>query len=90
MGGGQGENALLAACYRNSLELAREHGIRTLAFPAISTGAYGFPLESASRIAIAETVAFLSEDDLIDRVVFVCHGTPAYDCYLATLGEGEP
>ena len=89
MGGGQGEDALLAACYRNSLELATEHGIRTLAFPAISTGAYGFPLESATRIAVAETVAFLTQHDLIKNVVFVCHGRGAYDCYVTVLGESK-
>src|SRR5512145_635531 len=56
-GGDANEDALLASCYRNSLALAREHGIETIAFPAISTGVYGFPMERAARIAIGEVAA---------------------------------
>lgn len=71
-GGGQGEEALLAACYRNALALAREHGARSVAFPAISTGAYRFPPERAARIAVETVRAELAGADLPERVVFVC------------------
>lgn len=78
-GGGQGESELLANCYRRSLALAREHGLRSIAFPAISTGAYRFPLKSATRIALAETVAFLRQDSTFDKVVFVCFDSAALE-----------
>ncbi|MGB9722897.1 MAG: O-acetyl-ADP-ribose deacetylase [Chloroflexia bacterium] len=81
-GGTAGEDELLARCYRNSLALAAEHGIRTIAFPAISTGAYGFPLERATRIALQETWRFLEKSPLPERVIFVCFGERAYRCYL--------
>ena len=71
-GGNQGEDAALAACYRNSLALAEAHRIRTIAFPSISTGAYGFPFERASRIAVREARAHLDRGGLIERIVFVC------------------
>src|SRR5262245_21695028 len=61
-GGDQWEDELLASCYRNSLELAEQHGIRTIAFPSISTGAYGFPLERATRIAVKKATEFLERD----------------------------
>lgn len=68
-GGGHGEDGLLASCYRRSLEIAREHGLRSIAFPAISTGIYGFPPDTAARIAV-ETVASEARD--FDRIVFCC------------------
>jgi O-acetyl-ADP-ribose deacetylase (regulator of RNase III) len=80
-GGGQGEDNLLARCYRNSLALAEPHGLRTVAFPAISTGAYGFPLERATRIALQETAHFLKEHALPEQVTFVCFGERAYRVY---------
>lgn len=80
-GGTAGEDELLARCYRNSLSLAEEHGIRTIAFPAISTGAYGFPLERATRIALSEVKRFLESHDLPEKVIFVCFGDRAYRCY---------
>ena len=72
-GGSHGEDELLANCYRNSLALAQQHGLRTIAFPAISTGIYGFPRERAARIAVAETARFLATSDLPEQVTFVCH-----------------
>lgn len=72
-GGANDEDELLASCYRNSLALARQHGLRTVAFPAISTGIYGFPRERAARIAVAEVIAALANNDLPERVTFVCH-----------------
>jgi O-acetyl-ADP-ribose deacetylase (regulator of RNase III) len=71
-GGGKGEPELLAACYRNSLQLAAANGVRTIAFPSISTGAYGYPIEQACRIALSETLRFLAVDTTIEKVTFVC------------------
>jgi O-acetyl-ADP-ribose deacetylase (regulator of RNase III) len=71
-GGGRGEDELLAGCYRASLELAREHGLATLAFPAISTGVYRFPKERASGIALETTLAWLAANALPARVTFCC------------------
>jgi O-acetyl-ADP-ribose deacetylase len=78
-GGGNGEAELLASCYRRSLELAREHGVRTIAFPAISCGVYGYPVEQAAEIAVA-TVAAHAGDDL-DRVLFCCFGDEVTAAY---------
>lgn len=77
-GGEHGEDALLAGCYRASLELAEQHGVHTLAFPAISTGIYGFPAPRAARIAVTTVKAFLAAHALPERVIFVARGTEAY------------
>ena len=71
-GGHEGEDEALAACYRNSLALAEAHRVRTIAFPSISTGAYGFPFDRASRIAVREARAHLDRGGVIERIVFVC------------------
>jgi O-acetyl-ADP-ribose deacetylase (regulator of RNase III) len=71
-GGDRGEDALLASCYRESLRLAAEAGLASIAFPAISTGAYGFPLERATRVAVAEVRRGLEAHPAIARVVFCC------------------
>jgi O-acetyl-ADP-ribose deacetylase (regulator of RNase III) len=86
-GGNQGEDEFLAACYRHSLELAVRHGIRTVSFPAISTGTYGFPLERATRIAVTEVKHFLEGEPSIEQVVFVCFGRQAYEYYVKTLNS---
>jgi O-acetyl-ADP-ribose deacetylase (regulator of RNase III) len=78
-GGGKNEDELLASCYRNSLAAANKIGVRTLAFPSISTGAYGFPLERATEIALRETSKFLETDTTLEKVVFVCFGTEAFE-----------
>lgn len=86
-GGARNEENLLAFCYRNSLAAAVEKGAKTVAFPAISTGVYGFPLRRATEIAITETVGFLKNDDSLDRVIFVCFGKEALDVYEETLSR---
>lgn len=79
--GNHGEDELLASCYRNSLALAERHGIRTIAFPSISTGAYRFPLERATRIAVNETKRFLARDQSVEKVAFACFGQDAFETY---------
>jgi O-acetyl-ADP-ribose deacetylase (regulator of RNase III) len=69
-GGRHGEDALLASCYRRALEIARAHGLRSIAFPAISTGIYGFPADRAARIAVETLTAAANED--FDRLIFCC------------------
>ena len=73
-GGTNGEPELLASCYRRSLEVAIENGVRTIAFPAISCGIYGYPIDAAAEIAIGETKRVLADGDAIDRVHFVAFG----------------
>ncbi len=70
-GGQRGEAQTLANCYRNSLQLAVENGIKTIAFPAISCGAYGYPIGEAAKIAVGTTRAFLMTKDKLDKVIFV-------------------
>ncbi len=84
-GGGNHEDDLLAICYRASLALAAPRDIHTIAFPAISTGIYGFPLERATAIAVAETQRFLDAHPLPEQVIFVCFGPHAYQVYLDAL-----
>ena len=84
-GGEHGEERLLASCYRRSLELAVENGLRTIAFPAISTGVYGFPMERAARIAVAEVAAFLAAEESIDEVVFCCFGADSASAHRAAI-----
>ena len=81
------EDALLASCYRNSMALATERGIRTIAFPAISTGVYGFPKERATRIAVREVMAALERHDVIERVTFVAFSERDYGVYEGALSR---
>lgn len=80
-GGEQGEPALLASCYRQSLQLAVEQAVRTIAFPAISCGVYGYPLDEAAHIAIREVRNFLAHDDRIEMVYLVCFGGDVRQAY---------
>ena len=80
-GGKRGEAETLANCYRNSLQVAVENGARTIAFPAISCGAYGYPIEEAARIALKTTREFLASTDKIDEVIFVLWGDDTYEAY---------
>ena len=84
-GGAQGEPELLAACYRNSLELAARHGVRSIAFPAISCGVYGYPVERATQIAVREVRAFLAERDALERVIFACFSEAVLAAYQRAL-----
>ena len=76
-GGESGEASLLAACYRNSLKLAVEHAVRSIAFPQISTGAYGYPINEACEIALTSIAAFLAADTTLAEVRCVCFGEQA-------------
>ncbi len=80
-GGHENEPQLLENCYKNSLRLASENGIRTIAFPAISTGAYEFPPDQAAKIAVKTTKAFLQGNELPEKVIFVCFDQASLDHY---------
>ena len=80
-GGKRGEAQILANCYRNSLQLALENEIKTIAFPAISCGAYGYPIQEAAQIALTTTREFLALSDAIDKVIFVLWGEDVYEAY---------
>lgn len=81
-GGERGEPDLLKSCYQSVFKIARENGIRSLAFPAISCGVYRFPVERAVKIAVGETVAELVSSDAMQKVIFACFGDEIYDAYL--------
>jgi O-acetyl-ADP-ribose deacetylase (regulator of RNase III) len=85
--GQHGEPELLASAYRSSLALAAEHGLTSVAFPAISTGIYGYPLDEATRIAVGEVTAFLAAREQPQRVVFVCYSDETYGTYRRVLDE---
>jgi O-acetyl-ADP-ribose deacetylase (regulator of RNase III) len=77
--GNSGEPELLASCYRRALEVAVEHGLGSIAFPAISTGVYGYPFAAATEIALRTTAAFLERSAAIERVIFVFFSRADYD-----------
>jgi O-acetyl-ADP-ribose deacetylase (regulator of RNase III) len=84
-GGNQGEREVLTGCYRNCLALAQEQRFRTIAFPAIATGVYGFPRDEAARIAVASVRAHLAGIDMPERVIFVCFDAATVEAYRAAL-----
>jgi len=86
-GGLQGEPALLASCYRSSLDLAAAQGVQTIAFPSISTGAYGYPLEPAARVAIGTVAQWLADHPVIAQVTFVLRGWAAMAAYGAAMAD---
>ncbi len=86
-GGGDGEDDLLRGCYRNSMTLAAEAGLRTIAFPAISTGVYRFPIPRATRIAVAAVAEALAAYPLFESVIFCCFGADVTNAYRETLAE---
>lgn len=81
-GGVNGEDELLASCYRNSLRIAQENDMKSIAFPSISTGVYRFPIERAAKIAICEINTFLKIDKNIEKVAMVCFDDKTYQAYL--------
>ena len=85
--GSQGEDELLANCYRSCFALVVQHGIKTVAFPAISTGVYGFPKERAAQIAVRKTEFFLERNPSVEKVILVCFGASALEIYQAALRE---
>lgn len=85
-GGGHQEDALLADCYRNCLEMAGKNRIKTMAFPAISTGAYGFPVERAAQIAAFEIRNFLAQNDFIEKIAMVCFDAHTFEVYRRAFG----
>ena len=86
-GGGHGEDSLLESCYRESLRLAIEHGLATLAFPAISTGVYGFPVPRAAGIAVRAVAAGLEAHPSLRRVVLCCFGVESREAHERALAE---
>jgi O-acetyl-ADP-ribose deacetylase (regulator of RNase III) len=86
-GGGAGEDEALASCYRTAMRLAAERGLRSVAFPAISTGVYGFPLERAIRIAVAEVARLLGAGSPVERVTFCCFSPGDREVYERVLDE---
>ena len=84
-GGRHGEAGLLRACYENSLRLAKEYGIRSIAFPAISTGVYGYPLKEAAFIAVDTVKSLLMKDHSFEKAMFVCFSKEVADIYNSLL-----
>ena len=89
-GGGQGEVETLAQCYRNSLALAVAHDLRSIAFPSISTGIYGFPIRRASRIALRAILGVLDNNSTLERVLCVCYSRADFDEYTAARAAVDP
>jgi O-acetyl-ADP-ribose deacetylase (regulator of RNase III) len=86
-GGAEGEDELLASCYRESLKIASDRELHAVAIPAISTGVYRFPVHRAARIAARQTAAFLRPNPLPERVILVCFGADSYTEYLTAVQE---
>lgn len=86
-GGVSGESELLRSCYRRCFELAGQKGVRSIAFPSISTGAYGYPIRDASKIAVTETISQLRKHPEVERVIFVLFSEQDFRIYSSTLKE---
>lgn len=84
-GGSRGEPELLASCYRRSLQVAAQHGVATIAFPAISTGAFGYPVRPAAQIAIATVAAFMRSPTSLREVIFCCYSSADHRIYAELL-----
>ena len=83
--GASGEPELLASCYRRSMEVARSAGVATIAFPAISTGIFGYPADEAARVAVGAVSEVLASDEAFDKVVFCCFSQPSADAHRSAL-----
>jgi O-acetyl-ADP-ribose deacetylase len=88
-GGNNNEEELLASCYRESLKLAQENGIKIIAFPAISCGIYKYPIEQATKVALVESLFFLGDSELPEKIIFCCFSDEIYDTYMRELRETE-
>jgi len=88
-GGAYGEPELLASCYRRSLEIARERGLKSIAFPSISTGVYGYPIELAAEIAVRTVRQFVKLDPIVQEIIFCCFSETDHRIYARLLGT-EP
>jgi O-acetyl-ADP-ribose deacetylase len=88
-GGNRGEEELLAICYRRSLELATEYKLKSIAFPAISTGAYGYPLEEAARVSTDSVTNWFHGDSTLEKVIFVCYDDRAFSTYKRLLRDHD-
>ena len=89
-GGSFGEPELLAACHQNSLALAIAEGVKTIAFPAISCGVYGYPIEAAAQVAISTTQKVLNQSSCLEQVTFVCFSDTVYQAYHQALQSLDP
>ena len=89
-GGGANEDELLASCYRSCFALLEEYGLHSIAFPAISCGVYGFPIDRAAVIAVREIKAILEQNEEVERVLVVCFGEDVYEAYRVVLQEFVP
>jgi O-acetyl-ADP-ribose deacetylase (regulator of RNase III) len=81
-GGKSKEDEYLAQCYQSCFNLVEKKQLKTVAFPSISTGAYGYPLGPATKIAITETKKFLKRSNFVENIIFVCYNKKVYNCYL--------
>jgi len=88
-GGNYKENEYLVQCYQSCFTLIEKYQLKTVAFPSISTGAYRFPLERATKIAVIETVNFLKRNNFVKKIVFACFNNRVYDCYIAELKKNS-
>ena len=88
--GNHGEDELLASCYRSCFALVEQRGVKTVAFPSISTGAYGFPMERAARIALREAKSFLERNQSVEKVILVCFSASALEIHQTALREISP
>lgn len=89
-GGGAGEDAALASCYRRALELGQANGLASIAFPAISTGVYRFPAERAAGIAVSSTIEALRHAPVVTSVIFCCFSEPSAELHCQALARSTP
>ena len=88
-GGESGESDVLASCYQSSLELATEHGLRHVAFPAISCGVYGYPIDEAAEVALQKVVAYLEAHAMPEEVTFICFEESIFNAYARALSSRD-